>query len=57
MLSRLLLILFFLAPSPLIAGNLPNSAKESVAPVVRAITPGVVQYCHGQHPANAHCTQ
>ena len=42
MLPRLLLILFFLAPSQLVAGSLPNSAKDSVAPVVRAITPGVV---------------
>jgi S1-C subfamily serine protease len=42
MLSRVLLILFFLGPSQLVAGSLPNSAKEAVAPVVRAVTPGVV---------------
>jgi serine protease Do/serine protease DegQ len=42
MLSRLLVFLFFLAPSQLVAGSLPNSAKESAAPVVRGVMPGVV---------------
>ncbi len=42
MLLRLLLVIFLIAPTPLFAGGLPTHARESVAPVVRAVTPGVV---------------
>ncbi len=42
MISRLFLILLLLSPMPLFAGSLPSGAKETVAPVVRAVTPGVV---------------
>jgi len=40
--SRLLSILLLLFASPVLAGSLPNGARETVAPVVRAVTPGVV---------------
>jgi Do/DeqQ family serine protease len=44
MLSRLLLSLsfLFLSAAAGVAGALPGGAKETVAPVVRAVTPGVV---------------
>jgi serine protease Do len=39
---RLFLLPLLLAPTPLFAGALPPSQKPSVAAVVRAVTPGVV---------------
>ena len=40
--SRFLSILLLLFAPPALAGALPSGAKETVAPVVRAVTPGVV---------------
>jgi len=42
MLLRLLSLALFLWASPLCAGALPLGQKASVAPIVRAVTPGVV---------------
>jgi S1-C subfamily serine protease len=42
MLWRPLFVFLLLTPPSLLAGNLPPSAKESVAPTVRVVTPGVV---------------
>jgi serine protease Do len=42
MLLRLLLIIFLISPAPSFAGGFPTSARQTVAPVVRAVTPGVV---------------
>jgi serine protease Do len=40
--ARILSILLLLSPSPVLAGGLPTGTRETVAPVVRAVTPGVV---------------
>jgi serine protease Do len=40
--ARFLLALLLLFAPPALAGGLPSGTKETVAPVVRAVTPGVV---------------
>ncbi len=42
MLPRFVFMLALVAPSVTLAGALPSSEKASVAPIVRAVTPGVV---------------